>query len=120
MDACTNRPEIINKFRLLDFDEREMMHLFKDLEVSSDGLLTLEEFESGLDSMQGEARNKDVIRIQKAIERLNNHVEVLSNRLPLKDGDGNDDCFSTVSSTALANAANQADEVNHHHANRIR
>lgn len=88
--ACTNRVEIMNKFRLLDFDEREMMNLFKDLEVSSDGLLTLEEFESGLNSMQGEAKNKDLVRIQKAIERLNCHVEMLSNRLPLQEGDCND------------------------------
>lgn len=87
IDACTNRPEIMNKFRLLDFDEREMLSLFKDLEVSSDGLLSLEEFESGVDRMQGEARNKDVVRIQKAIERLNIHVESLSARLPLKEGE---------------------------------
>merc|ERR1719379_1197258 len=79
VNACTNRPEIMNKFRLLDFDEREMLSLFKDLEVSSDGLLSLEEFESGVNSMQGDAKNKDLVRIQKAIERLNCHVEMLSN-----------------------------------------
>lgn len=80
--ACTNNQEIMNKFRLLDFDDGEILNLFKDLEVSSDGLLTLEEFESGLNGMQGEARNKDLVRIQKAIERLNQHVEMLSN-LPI-------------------------------------
>merc|ERR1711939_1049719 len=57
--ACTNRVEIMNKFRLLDFDERE-------------------------------AKNKDLVRIQKAIERLNCHVEMLSNRWPLQEGDCND------------------------------
>jgi len=86
LEACTNRVEIMNKFRLLDFDEREMLNLFKDLEVSSDGLLTLEEFESGLNSMQGEAKNKDLVRMQKAIERLNCHVEMLGNRLQDNDG----------------------------------
>jgi len=84
IQACTNRKDIMNKFRLLDFDEREMMNLFKDLEVSSDGLLTLEEFESGLNSMQGEAKNKDLVRMQKAIERLNCHMEMLTS--------GNRDC----------------------------
>jgi len=90
IEACTNRVEIMNKFRLLDFDEREMINLFKDLEVSSDGLLSLEEFESGLHSMLGEAKNKDLVRMQKAIERLNQHVETLSNRLPLQDGPRSD------------------------------
>jgi Ca2+-binding EF-hand superfamily protein len=86
IDACTNRPEIMNKFRLLDFDEREMLNLFKDLEVSSDGLLSLEEFEMGLNSMQGDAKNKELVRIQKTIERLSNHVEMLTNRVPIKEG----------------------------------
>jgi voltage-gated sodium channel len=88
IEACTNRQEIMNKFRLLDFDEQEILNLFKDLEVSSDGLLSLEEFESGLNSMQGEARNKDLVRLQKSMERLNHHVEVLSHWL-VKDGSGN-------------------------------
>jgi len=90
LQACTNREDIMNKFRLLDFDEREIMNLFKDLEVSSDGLLSLEEFESGLHSMQGEAKCKDMVRIQKGIERLNQHVEALSDRLPAKEGGGSD------------------------------
>jgi voltage-gated sodium channel len=78
IEACTNRQDIMNKFRLLDFDDHEILNLFKDLEVSSDGLLSLQEFESGLHSMQGEAKNKDLVRIQKAIERLNQRVEVLN------------------------------------------
>merc|ERR1712224_732387 len=74
-----NRQEIINKFKLLDFDERDMLNLFKDLEVSNDGLLSLEEFEHGLHSMQGDAKSKDMVRIQKAIERLEKHVHLLTN-----------------------------------------
>jgi len=85
IDACTNKQDIMNKFRLLDFDEAEILNLFKDLEVSDDGLLSLEEFEDGLNSMQGEARNKDLVRIQKSIQRLNQHVEKLSNHLPVKE-----------------------------------
>jgi len=95
IQACTNRQEIINKFKLLDFDEREIMNLFKDLEVSCDGLLSLEEFEQGLNSMQGEAKSKDLVRIQKAIERLNQHVQVLTDRLPLQEGGGSDDDIRT-------------------------
>jgi voltage-gated sodium channel len=84
--ACTNRQEIINKFKLLDFDEREMMNLFKDLEVSNDGQLSLEEFEHGLYSMQGDAKSKDIVRVQKAVERLEKHVQLLTNHLPLEGG----------------------------------
>jgi hypothetical protein len=86
IQQCTNRQEIINKFKLLDFDERDMLNLFKDLEVSNDGVLSLEEFEHGLHSMQGDAKSKDMVRIQKAIERLENHVHLLTNHLSLEEG----------------------------------
>lgn len=90
IQACTSRQEIINKFKLLDFDERDMMNLFKDLETSCDGLLSLEEFEHGLNCMQGEAKSKDMVRIQKSIERLNQHVQVLTDRLPPREGSMSD------------------------------
>jgi voltage-gated sodium channel len=78
IQACRNRPEIINKFKLLDFDEQDIFHLFKDLETSNDGVLSLEEFEHGLNAMQGDAKSKDMVRIQKAIERLEKHMQLLT------------------------------------------
>eukprot|EP00746_Dinoflagellata_sp_MGD_P161500 gnl/MRDRNA2_/MRDRNA2_88678_c0_seq1.p1 gnl/MRDRNA2_/MRDRNA2_88678_c0~~gnl/MRDRNA2_/MRDRNA2_88678_c0_seq1.p1 ORF type:complete len:639 (+),score=129.78 gnl/MRDRNA2_/MRDRNA2_88678_c0_seq1:75-1991(+) len=98
MNACTNRQEIINKFKLLDFDERDMLNLFKDLEVSNDGQLSLEEFEHGLHSMQGDAKSKDMVRIQKAIERLEKHVQLLTHHMPSEGGNSFD---SIVSQTAF-------------------
>merc|ERR1711907_396117 len=52
-------------------------------------------------SMQGEARNKDLVRMQKSIERLNQHVDVLSevvlsNRFQVKEGGSSED-FSGIS-----------------------
>lgn len=88
--ACTNRPEIVNKFKLLEFDEQEIFHLFKDLETSNDGLLSLEEFEHGLNMMQGDAKSKDMVRIQKAIERLEKHMQVLTDTCA-KSGSGLED-----------------------------
>eukprot|EP00746_Dinoflagellata_sp_MGD_P006957 gnl/MRDRNA2_/MRDRNA2_113734_c0_seq1.p1 gnl/MRDRNA2_/MRDRNA2_113734_c0~~gnl/MRDRNA2_/MRDRNA2_113734_c0_seq1.p1 ORF type:complete len:652 (-),score=97.96 gnl/MRDRNA2_/MRDRNA2_113734_c0_seq1:154-2109(-) len=82
--AFMTRPDILDKFRLLDFDEKDFKRLFTDLD-NGDGVLTTDEFLDGMMRMQGAARAKEVIRVQKNVERLHSQMDTLFN---LIDRDG--------------------------------
>lgn len=73
-----NRPDILDKFKLLGFDEKEFKNLFSDLD-NGEGSLTIDEFLEGVMKMQGEAKSKDLIRTQKSVERLHAKMDLLVN-----------------------------------------
>eukprot|EP00746_Dinoflagellata_sp_MGD_P136414 gnl/MRDRNA2_/MRDRNA2_70340_c0_seq1.p1 gnl/MRDRNA2_/MRDRNA2_70340_c0~~gnl/MRDRNA2_/MRDRNA2_70340_c0_seq1.p1 ORF type:complete len:740 (-),score=139.80 gnl/MRDRNA2_/MRDRNA2_70340_c0_seq1:301-2520(-) len=72
--AFKNCPEILDKFKLLDFEEAEILGLFRDLD-SGDSVLSLEEFIEGLASMQGDAKSKDLVRTKKSMDRLHKRID---------------------------------------------
>lgn len=62
--------EVKTKMTLLGLKEAEMLDLFRLLDTDGEGELSLEEFMQGMSQLKGEARNKDMLLLEKSIERL--------------------------------------------------
>lgn len=95
-NALEEQPEIIDQFKLLGFGEQDTRNLFQDLD-NGDGSLTLEEFIGGVQGMQGNARSADLIRTQKAVQRLSKLIGRMSKRLGIKEKHDDDEDSETES-----------------------
>ncbi|CAE7360667.1 Cacna1h [Symbiodinium natans] len=62
--------EVKTKLTLLGLKEAEMLDLFRLLDTDGEGELSLDEFMQGMSQLKGEARNKDMLLLEKSIERL--------------------------------------------------
>lgn len=74
--ACHENPDIVNKFKLIGFEDESIMKIFQDLD-SGDGFLTVDEFLGGLTLMQGQARGMDLIRTMKNVERIYKRIDIM-------------------------------------------
>eukprot|EP00931_Biecheleriopsis_adriatica_P049310 TRINITY_DN28522_c0_g1_i1.p1 TRINITY_DN28522_c0_g1~~TRINITY_DN28522_c0_g1_i1.p1 ORF type:complete len:772 (-),score=179.21 TRINITY_DN28522_c0_g1_i1:9-2249(-) len=67
-------PAIKTKLILLGMKEKDLLELFRLLDVNREGQLSLEEFMEGMSQLNGEAKSKDMVMLQKNIERVENHL----------------------------------------------
>jgi len=65
--------EMKNKWRLLDFRPEDCRELFQLLD-DGDGEINVNEFFQGLSRMKGDAQSKDVYRLQKTLDKLQDSV----------------------------------------------
>eukprot|EP00746_Dinoflagellata_sp_MGD_P075203 gnl/MRDRNA2_/MRDRNA2_302844_c0_seq1.p1 gnl/MRDRNA2_/MRDRNA2_302844_c0~~gnl/MRDRNA2_/MRDRNA2_302844_c0_seq1.p1 ORF type:complete len:324 (+),score=58.37 gnl/MRDRNA2_/MRDRNA2_302844_c0_seq1:58-972(+) len=101
--ACNTHPEIRNKFRLLGFDDEEVLTIFEDLD-NGDGLLAISEFLEGVGLLKGQARGMDVVRTMKNVERLHKRMDLL---FDIVDPAGN------LTAAALSRRKERGHMVNH-------
>jgi len=73
-----NDEEMQKKWRLLDFQPDDCKELFKLLD-DGDGEIETNEFFEGLTRMKGSAQAKDVFRLQKSVDKFQNHAWTSSN-----------------------------------------
>lgn len=67
--------EIRAKMTLLGLKEREMVDLFRLLDTDGEGELSLEEFTQGMSQLKGGATNKDMVFLEKSVEKLGHKLE---------------------------------------------
>jgi len=72
--------EVRTKMTLLGLKESEMFDLFRLLDTDGEGELSLEEFMQGMSQLKGEARNKDMLLLEKCIERLGVKLKTLEGK----------------------------------------
>lgn len=69
--------EIRAKMTLLNLKEQEMVDLFRHLDTAGEGELSLDEFTSGMSQLKGDATNKDMVFLEKSIEKLGQKLQKL-------------------------------------------
>jgi len=70
--------QIRAKMTLLGLKEKEMMDLFHVLDSDGHGELSMDEFTQGMSQLKGGATNKDMVFLEKAIDKLGQKLQKLA------------------------------------------
>lgn len=73
-DEAIKDDAVMDKFKLLDFEEKEIPNLFTDI-AKGEEQLSLEDFIHELRGMQGEAKARTVVRTMNSVERLHKRID---------------------------------------------
>eukprot|EP00931_Biecheleriopsis_adriatica_P052423 TRINITY_DN30491_c0_g1_i1.p1 TRINITY_DN30491_c0_g1~~TRINITY_DN30491_c0_g1_i1.p1 ORF type:complete len:640 (-),score=150.47 TRINITY_DN30491_c0_g1_i1:179-2041(-) len=79
-EAAFADEEMSRKWRLLDFHAEECKELFELLD-DGDGGIETSEFFGGLAKMKGDAQSRDLMRVNKNIERLSREIQIIGTTL---------------------------------------
>eukprot|EP00746_Dinoflagellata_sp_MGD_P146253 gnl/MRDRNA2_/MRDRNA2_78757_c0_seq1.p1 gnl/MRDRNA2_/MRDRNA2_78757_c0~~gnl/MRDRNA2_/MRDRNA2_78757_c0_seq1.p1 ORF type:complete len:682 (-),score=124.99 gnl/MRDRNA2_/MRDRNA2_78757_c0_seq1:163-2208(-) len=84
--AACKSDDVIDRFKLLEFEEHEIAGLFQDLHTGASEDIFVDEFIGGLHAMHGDAKSKDVIRILRCVTRLSRRFDRLVEKLETQPG----------------------------------
>lgn len=74
-------PEAMNKLKLIDLPLEDPMEIFTLLDVDQSGELSIDEFISGCMRIKGNAKSKDLLAVQIAVDTLGSKFHELSQAL---------------------------------------
>jgi voltage-gated sodium channel len=76
-----NKPEIYNKLKMIDFPVDDPKQIFLLLDFDDTGELTIEEFITGCVRMKGQAKSKDLLVAQVAVDTMRRHYQEFEKEL---------------------------------------
>eukprot|EP00929_Paragymnodinium_shiwhaense_P007628 TRINITY_DN111537_c0_g1_i1.p1 TRINITY_DN111537_c0_g1~~TRINITY_DN111537_c0_g1_i1.p1 ORF type:complete len:604 (-),score=164.91 TRINITY_DN111537_c0_g1_i1:156-1967(-) len=78
-----HKPDIYLKLRMIDFPVDDPEQIFDVLDYDFSGELTIDEFISGCIRMKGDAKAKDLLVVQVAMDTLNKHCHLFEEEMQL-------------------------------------
>jgi len=78
---ATQKPEIYNKLKMIDFPVNDPGQIFRLLDYDDSGELTIEEFITGCIRMKGSAKSKDLLVAQVALDSMRRQYNLFEEEL---------------------------------------